>query len=205
MPEVVSFNGYTPPARFDSIPWTDAQIEEAATSDGTWTVIDTVSLGTPDPDPANPASRSFTTSLGTGPDLWYRVSFVDGSLNVSEPTSPVQNTGAPAPYATVEQIAPLLNIRNPTDEQIAGMERVLLAAAYEINDEIDNRTDLSPGQLALVEEVNIERAVEHWQQGKSPFGIFGLGPELGAERVARDSWDRHARKLEKLKESWGFA
>jgi hypothetical protein len=27
----VSFTGYTPPARFDATPWTNVQIEEAAT------------------------------------------------------------------------------------------------------------------------------------------------------------------------------
>lgn len=92
----VNFEDYVPPARFDGIPWTDARIREALTPGGTRTLIDTVSLGTVDPDPANPAPRSFTTNAGTAPDRWYDVIFVDGAGNVSEPTLPFQNisTGA---------------------------------------------------------------------------------------------------------------
>lgn len=91
MGQTVSFTGYTPPARFDAVSWTDAQIQEAPGPAGPWTIIDTVSIGAADPDPADPISRSFTTTAGTGPDLWYRVVFVDGSGNLSEPTSATQN------------------------------------------------------------------------------------------------------------------
>jgi hypothetical protein len=76
---VVSFVNMTPPARFDAVPWTDAQVEEAATEDGTCSTIDTVALSPVDVDPAAPAARSFTTILGTGDDLWYRVRFLDAS------------------------------------------------------------------------------------------------------------------------------
>jgi hypothetical protein len=53
--------------------------------------------------------------------------------------------------------------------------------------------------------VNLERAVEHWRQQESPFGLIGLGAELPAERTARDSWERHAHKLAPLKGQWGLA
>ena len=87
------------------------------------------------------------------------------------------------------------------------MERVLLVAAGEINAEIDLATDdgLAGWQLSLAAEVNLERAVEHWRQQEAPFGLIGLGPELPAERTARDSWDRHAHKLAPLKAQWGIA
>ena len=54
-------------------------------------------------------------------------------------------------------------------------------------------------------QVNLERAVEHWRQQESPFGLVGLGPEMGSSFTARDSWERHAHKLAPLKDQWGLA
>lgn len=113
-----------------------------------------------------------------------------------------------AAYATAEELARILKIRTPTTEQTAAMTRVLDAAAGEINAEIDRADtddDLAGWQLALVEEVNLERAVEHWQQMETPFGIIGLGADLGAIATSRDSWMRHALKLQPLKTRWGLA
>ena len=86
---------------------------------------------------------------------------------------------------------------------------MLEAAATEIDSEIGT-ADIAGTALpygappAIVSEVNLERAVEHWQQMQSPFGIIGLGDE-GAAYTARDSWDRHAHKLSPLKAGWGIA
>ena len=210
MAYVVSFADYQPPPRFDSLSWTEARIEEAATADALeadWTQIDVIAL-TPDADPSDPAYRSFTTELGTADELWYRVVFADVSGDVASPTVPVQNTAATAvPYTTVEELARILKIRTPSAEQTTAMERVLLVAAGEINAEIDLPADdgLAGWELSLAAEVNLERAVEHWRQQEAPFGLIGLGPELPAERTARDSWDRHAHKLAPLKAQWGIA
>jgi hypothetical protein len=112
-------------------------------------------------------------------------------------------------YATVEELFRILKIRTPTDEQTAAGERVLFAAAGEIRAEIDLQgdTELEGWELALAAEVNLERAVEHWRQQEAPFGLLGLGTEFGggAERTARDSWERHAHKLAPLKDAWGLA
>jgi hypothetical protein len=204
----VSFTGYTPPARYDAVPWTDAQIEESATEDGSYTIIDTVSLGTPDVDPSDPAARSFTTVLGTDNDLWYRVVFLDAALTTSEPTSPVQNSFSAIvdadPYATADELARILKIRTPSADQTTAMERVLAAAAGEINSEIGRtNSDLSGWELSLAQEVNLERAVEHWRQEESPFGLIGLGAETGPAFTSKDSWERHALKLAPLKGSGG--
>lgn len=94
MGEVVSFQNYKPPARYDSLPWTDAKIEEAPSSSGAWVVIDTIALSPADTNPAAPRFRSFTTEQGTGPDLWYRVIFVDADGDTSEATSAVQNVAS---------------------------------------------------------------------------------------------------------------
>lgn len=111
-------------------------------------------------------------------------------------------------YATATELARILKIRAPSPEQTVAMQRVLDVAAGEIDSEIDlsaTATPLAGWELALAAEVNLERAVEHWRQQESPFGLVGLGPELPMERTARDSWERHAHKLAPIKNQWGLA
>lgn len=103
MSEVVTFSGFTPPPRYDNLPWTEVRIEESIAEGGPWTQIDTVALSPLDADPSMPAERAFTTELGTALDYWYRVIFADLSGDISQPTSPLQNTavaaGGPLPVA----------------------------------------------------------------------------------------------------------
>ena len=204
---VVSFQDYRPPARFDSVPWLQAQIEESDAVDGVWAIIDTVNLNVLDADPSNPAFQSFTTSLGTGPDLWYRVSFLDGASGISQPTTPALDSVSDQPYATSTELARILKIRTPSAQQLVAMDRVLATATIEINSEIDLGTDtaLTGGSIDLATEVCLERAVEHWRQEESPFGLIGLGAELGSAFTSKDSWERHALKLAPLKDQWGLA
>jgi hypothetical protein len=118
-------------------------------------------------------------------------------------------------YADADELARILKIRNVSAAQSDALERVLDVAAGEIDAEIGFSLDddgiqespLAGWQLALVAEVNLERAVEHWRQQESPFGLMGIGSEFGggAERTARDSWERHAVKLAPLKQTWGLA
>jgi len=82
------------------------------------------------------------------------------------------------------------------------MARVLDVAAAEIDAELG--TSFGTPYPALVVEVNLERAVEHWQQQESPFGVIGLGDAVPT-MTARDSWDRHAHKLAPLKSTWGIS
>ncbi len=192
---------FTPPSRADDQPWTEARLEQSATETGSFTLVELFTLDPVDSDPQNPDTRSFTTSLATA-DYWLRVVWIDADANESDPSDPVLPDAGTEPYADAAELAAILKV-NPTSNA-AALARVLLAAAGEINDET-GRTDLAGWEIALAAEVNLERAVEHWQQMKSPFGIIGLGSEIGPAHTSTDSWNRHAAKLQPLKRSWGLA
>lgn len=206
---VVTFEDYTPSPRYDSLPWTEVRIEEAADQDGPWTQIDVIALSPVDLDPENPQARSFTTQEGTGESLWYRVVFADADGDTLQPTEPVHNTSESnpptvTPYAGTAELARALRIASPTPAQGTAMLRVLTAAALEIDSELDRTNPFGTPYPDLVVEVNIERAVEHWRQMESAFGLVGIGDSVPI-LSARDSWDRHAHKLAPLKEAWGLA
>lgn len=205
---IVSFEDFTPAARFDSIPWEDAEIWEASTEDGSYTLIDTIALSPVDADPADPASRDFSTANGTTDDQWYTVRFVDGNGDVSEHTEPIHNvqddTFAVA-YATPEELARILKISTPSVSQTAALNRVLTAAALEIDAELDRPGVFSSPYPPLVVQVNLERAAELWKLQEIQFGIVGLGSDFGATHMARNTWDKHAYTLAPLKRGWGFA
>lgn len=107
-------------------------------------------------------------------------------------------------YATVDDFFKSIQIKNPSPWETTQAERVLIAAAGEINSEIGlpESDALAGWQYQLAAEVNLERANEHWQQVKAGFGIVGLDQGLPM-LTARDSWERHAHKLAPLKVSWG--
>lgn len=208
MTQVVSFEDYTPSARFDAIPWTDVRIEESDSATFadilTWTQIDTLALSPLDVDPSDPQSRDFTTSLASDtPDLWYRVIFADGSGNISAPSIPAQNSELlTTPYASVDELARLVKVDAVARRD--ALERVLLAASAEIDHEVGNLIPYStPPSLAV--EVCLERAVEHWQQAQSPFGLIGAGGVESPAFASSNSWERHAVKLAPLKLVWGLA
>jgi len=209
MTQVISFEDYLPSPRYDALPWTQVKIEEGTASVGPWTLIDTIAISPVDVDPSLPAYRNFTTALASDPaDLWYRLTFFDAAGKFAQPTFPVQNTAEDRPiYASVSELAQVLKVR--ASDRGAALRRVLEASALEIDAEIGtadiNGVALPYGSPpSIVSEVNLERAVEHWNQMQSPFGIIGIG-DMGATYTARDSWDRHAHKLAPLKASWGIA
>lgn len=211
MAQVITFLAFRPIERYDATPWISARIEEAATADAAevdWTAIETITLSPVDADPAEPVYRNLTTELASDDaDLWYRIVFVDATGDESLPTTPIQNTSSEVGlYATVTELARILKIRTPSDEQTSAMERVLLAAAGEINAEIDLDADtsLSGWQVALAEQVNLARAAELWKLEEVQFGVV-MGGEFGAVHLARNSWDKHAFTLAPLKQQWGLA
>jgi hypothetical protein len=122
-----------------------------------------------------------------------------------------------ASYAGTAELIRVLPLRNPTEGQGTAMVNALEAAAYEINSECfgDGTVMFGTPYPALAVEVNIERAVEHWEQQEKSFGIIGLGGEGIPVTTAQDTWRRHAHKLAPLKgtkdadgnthDAWGIA
>lgn len=214
MTQVISLEDFVPIARYDSVPWTQARIEEGATVTGPFTALETIAISPVDADPAHPAARSFTTALASEtPNLWYQIVFLDASGNDTLPTVPIQN-GILRNYATVDELARLLSPQNATvfaANKRVQLQRVLDAAAAEIDSElgptdIDGTTVPYTGDApALVIEVNLERAVEHWQQMQSPFGLTAITGESAPAFIVSNTWERHAQKLAPLKGSWGIA
>jgi hypothetical protein len=83
----------------------------------------------------------------------------------------------------------------------------LVHAAEEINSELGYSVDRpAPSPVPpLVVGVNLDRAVEHWRQSFSPFGVIGVGSEGEPVLTARNSWYRHHLKLAPLKTLRGVA
>lgn len=110
---VVSFKDFTPTPRFDAVPWHHLTVEESATKDGPWVLIDTINLVPLDTDPANPQSRDFTVNNATLVEGWYKITFYDASGNDSLPVQPIHHTpdAEQSFLPTVEQVANLLRAR----------------------------------------------------------------------------------------------
>ncbi len=203
--EVVTFVDYQPPQRFDGLPWTQVRIEESASQDGTFTALETKALSPVDPNPAAPAYRSFTTEKGTALDYWYRVVFVDGTGDISQPTSPVQNTAGSTVtttvYATTAELFRVLKLRVVTPEQTAAAERILTMASGEINSAIGRIDPLDPWMVQLATQVCLERGEELWAETEKPWGQ--LGPITDAGPVFAPRRSRALAKLAPLQQSWG--
>ena len=201
---ILTLFNYTPPARFDhDESWTQARIERSSTETGSYTTLETIDLDPVDVDASNPQPRSFTTEDATVGD-WYRIVWIDDDATESEPTVPIEfvDSSTIQVFGTRAELASILKV-NATDNA-AALDRVLLVASGEIRHEVGVQPLDSFGQ-ALATEVALERAAEHWSQLKSPFGFVGLGVDGSAFIAARDSFERHAYKLARIKYDWGIA
>lgn len=211
MPEVVTFVDYQPPQRFDSLPWTHVRIEESATETGTYAQIDSLSLSPLDVDPAAPAFRSFTTENGTALDYWYQVLFADADGDTSQPTIPVQNTAGqstfPSPYTDRAELQRVLGKTTATAAELEAMDRVLEAAAAEIDWDLGYSagTPAPASGLQLLAAVNLERAAELWRFSYSTSGVLPQGPDIGPIIAPRDTWHRHHLRLNSLRQHVGIA
>lgn len=112
------------------------------------------------------------------------------------------------PYATAKQLADALHVR-VIETNEAALEACLEAAAIEIDHECDwfyeedgRKRDVEPD--ALLNRVNLARAVEWWKANDAAFGVIGFD-QVGALRAPRDGFARHALNLRPRKELWGIA
>jgi len=105
-------------------------------------------------------------------------------------------------YATTVELARILNL-TPSPAQEVALGRVLEASAEEIDSYLGRAEPFADPPPALVVEVNLERAAEHWKQEQSPFGIVVLGGEMPPGHAGGNTWRRHAKTLLPLKQSWG--
>jgi hypothetical protein len=110
-------------------------------------------------------------------------------------------------YVELEELQSLLGLEGASAEQLAGLQRALDEAAQEIDWELGYTPELpAPDPVPpLVAGVNLDRAVEHWRQQYSPFGVMPFGGETTPVVTARNSWNRHALKLQPLKVHAGIA
>lgn len=83
MAYVLTLEGFTPGARFDNTPWTEARIEEATALAGPFTPLATFNLVPLDADPEHPQARNFQTT-SANPRGWYRIVWLDAGGNVQE-------------------------------------------------------------------------------------------------------------------------
>lgn len=106
-----------------------------------------------------------------------------------------------AAYCTIEELAAAVG------KQVAGNEARLTAcveaAAQEIDDAVD-RVEPIPAGDPLANRVNLLRGVEWWKSNDAPFGMLGFD-EIGALRLPKSTFARHAVTLTPLKQQWGVA
>ncbi len=208
MTTVLSFPPYTPPARNDGEPWTDALIQQADTSDGSYALIDTFVLTPVDSDPTKPQSRDVITYLADDdPGKWYRIVWADALAHNSLPTVPLQVIGANVtPFTTATELFRVLRVRTPSQDQTDAANRLILVAAQEIMDEIDlSALELSAGDIAVCESVNLDRAADLWRHTESAPGVLGVVDEFASSTPGRYSWSRYAARLSVVKDKWGIA
>lgn len=145
MSYVVRLVGFRPSPRDDGVAWTQVRVEEAATQNGPWTVIDTQALSPVDPDPTVPQIRNVTTSGAQLASGWYRLAFVDPAGG-QQLTGPVAGSGAgiemPPSASVVRDRSELLTARyppNPVDGDVERRLRELVADAVALIESITGR------------------------------------------------------------------
>ena len=108
-------------------------------------------------------------------------------------------------YATLAELQRVLQKPSPTAAETTAMQRVLDAAAEEIDWDLAYTADTpAPAPTPpIVVDVNLDRAVELWKFNYSPLGTIPVGPDSIPIVSPRDSWYRHHLRLNPLRSSFG--
>ncbi len=208
MSTVLTFPPYTPPARNDNEPWTEALVQQADTSDGTYALIDTLTLDPVDIDTTQPQTRHLATyEADDSPGKWYRIIWQDALAHQSLPTAPIQTLNQDVtPFTDATELFRVLRVRQPSQDQTDAANRVILVAAQEIMDEIDlSSLELTAGDVAVCQSVNLDRAADLWRHTESAPGVLGVVDEFQSSTPGRYSWARYAARLSVVKDRWGIA
>jgi hypothetical protein len=119
---VVSLPLYTPPPRYDGVPWSEVIVQEGATNEGPWTTLatDDIPEGNLDVDPSQPRVLGITIIGATLENGWYLVTFADddGGRRPTNPYSMGDSHLPPAP--ALEEVAALMraHVADADDNQL---------------------------------------------------------------------------------------
>jgi hypothetical protein len=122
-------------------------------------------------------------------------------------TAPAAGVPGPGPYVDISELQRVLGKTAPTADELDAMNRVLAAAANEIDWDVGYTAD-SPAPApppSIVAEVNLERAAELWRFSYSTSGVLPQGPDIGPIVAPRDTWHRHHLRLNALRQHVGIA
>ncbi len=148
---VRSFDGFTPPARFDQVAFITARIRESATLAGPYALLEAKALVPVDADPSQPAARDFTTTLVTLATAWHRIDWVDATG--------AEFTGDPVPYpaGAATDLCTLAEVRErrgtkPNDvAQDAAVTRVIASVSAAISEEYEREFTATTGAVRTFE------------------------------------------------------
>jgi hypothetical protein len=104
-------------------------------------------------------------------------------------------------YVDAAELQRVLGKPAPTAAEAAALDRVLEAAAQEIDwdlsyDPVDNP---APVASPLLADVNLDRAVELWRFNYSAVGVLPVAAEQTPIVAPRDTWYRHHLRLNPLR------
>lgn len=153
---VITLTRLEPLPRDDSVPWTSAQIQEAANPTGPWATIDTIALTPLDTDPSDPALRDLSTRHATiDGGGWYRVIWTDASGGASTPSQLMQDqtlldTGA---RPTVMEVAVRLRARTKTrgGKELGTFSDDTRPTASDVEELIDDALDEVLGKVQPID------------------------------------------------------
>jgi len=105
-------------------------------------------------------------------------------------------------YATTDEL--LAAVGKPVNaENTARAQLCVDASTQEIDDAVDRKEPIPAGD-ALANRVCLLRGVEWWKANDAAWGVIGFD-EIGALRLPKSTFARHAVTLTPLKQQWGVA
>lgn len=187
-----TFEGYAPPRRYDNLPFTKANIREAALVGGAYTTIERITLSPADPDPVNPLVRSFTTALATIEDGWYIIRWEDasGSTFDSDPIRYQAEMGGE--LVTVEELTEFVTAAglSPSEEEIReardlASARIEDACGVAFSPRETTETVTGTGGTALLSHPKVISVltVDSEPVNEGPFGPGEIPLETGTHTV----------------------